>query len=721
MSPPTPRSRRWRIALTVSLVASALTLLATTPGQAQTPVHEILSQVHTATQGVFTATNHLVADHNRDTGKYLIVWAGDVNVADNTVNGLVDRATTIGVNPERLLNVELPDLLPGSDFLAVIDAEPTSPQYGRVVNTVTLSPLVENEPHHMQYVWHQGQHIYAGSLYLDTTYVFDVEALPLVRLSGVNLPTDTPCGSVPDAYWVLNDGTAYGTYMGGPDVPGPCLYTNGETRIGNGFAGTPGSLVRIGPNGETLSEVPADTNTVVDRDPVRCPGVPTTVPSCANPHGIQVREDLNRLVTSDYAEPKNVPIADPIQPIDANIFRDTVRIWDITDRNNPQVVSVTALPDGPRVERNPGHEEPRGIMETTVTNLPQHRGAFASSMCGGVIYYTPDITLPDPIWREVFDDTTAAGSIDPLVGEGGGCDGGGWVQTSGDDRYLYHAVIGRGPGALGAADTGSAKMVYVLDIQDLLAAGTSTTCSIDTLPEVYDGGAEPDCPRLVDALEIPDNTSGGPHWGALDNFEAQGDGTYAETRNETRLAVSNYFVSRSGVDGNHKVCILDRAEDGQLSFDRNFRDEHEGTPCIDFNRTVWPHGATGGAKPHSQLFVVRNDRIVGPSPLPLPDITANGAGSAAATDVAAAAVNAGPDVAASAAVADPIAAAAAPVSVADDIAASAGGFVDGGTFQLTSSDVPAPVRAAPWVLVAAAAVLAGTTGVSAVLTRRRTR
>ena len=29
----------------------------------------------------------------------------------------------------------------------------------------------------------------------------------------MNLPQDTPCGSVPDAYWVLNDGTAYGTIV----------------------------------------------------------------------------------------------------------------------------------------------------------------------------------------------------------------------------------------------------------------------------------------------------------------------------------------------------------------------------------------------------------------------------------------------------------------------------------------------------------------------------
>ncbi len=65
------------------------------------------------------------------------------------------------------------------------------------------------------------------------------------------------------------------------------------------------------------------------------------------------------MVTSDYAEPKNVPIADPIQPIDANIFRDTVRIWDITDRNNPRSSTSRPCPTVPagsatRATRNLG-------------------------------------------------------------------------------------------------------------------------------------------------------------------------------------------------------------------------------------------------------------------------------------------------------------------------------------------------------------------------------
>jgi hypothetical protein len=40
-----------------------------------------------------------------------------------------------------------------------------------------------------------------------------------------------------------------------------------------------------------------------------------------------------------------------------------------------------------------------------------------------------------------------------------------------------------------------------------------------------------------------------------------------------------------------------------LQLDTSFRDEDEGTPCVDFNRTTWPHGTNGSAKPHSELFV----------------------------------------------------------------------------------------------------------------------
>jgi hypothetical protein len=597
--------RRGVIALAaLGLLLTTMPSLASAAGPTDL-VSVLTSTVKTATGKVFTATNHLVdtpgatstgtAGHQRK--EYLVVWAGDQNITD-----------TEGADLQKL-PLQLPrslgspgDALPGQDFFAVIDADRHSATYGKVVNTVTLGPVPENEPHHMQYVWHRGDRIYAGGLFSSFTYVIDTSTLPLLTLSGVTLPTDTVCGSIPDAFWVLKDGTAYGTYMGGPVLPGPCSYSDGQVRIGNGYGGTPGEVVRLDPTGKVLSQVPAAQAT--GEDPAKCVSIPTLgLPSCANPHGIQVREDLNRMVTSDYAEPRDI-ILDPVKPPSPYVGRNTVRIWDIAHRNTPRLVSVGTLPDGPRVERNPAHEEPQAVMETTVTNLPHHRGAFAETMCGGAIYYTPDLTASTPQWREVFDDSTAARRLAPSGTELAGCDGGGWVQTSLDDRYLYHAVIGRRPGTNGPDDVGSPKMVYALDIRRLLAAGSAPSCRIDTTAEVYGGGSEADCPTVVSVLKVDDPTSGGPHWGTLDNFARGGDGYLHETTEVKRISYADYFVARTGLDGDHRVCMVDVGAGGTLTLDTTFRDEQKGTPCVDFDRTVWPHGAVGGAKPHSQLFVV---------------------------------------------------------------------------------------------------------------------
>jgi hypothetical protein len=38
-----------------------------------------------------------------------------------------------------------------------------------------------------------------------------------------------------------------------------------------------------------------------------------------------------------------------------------------------------------------------------VALLRHHRGALTASMCGGTLYYTPDITVADPVFHEVYD------------------------------------------------------------------------------------------------------------------------------------------------------------------------------------------------------------------------------------------------------------------------------------------------------------------------------
>jgi hypothetical protein len=271
------------------------------------------------------------------------------------------------------------------------------------------------------------------------------------------------------------------------------------------------------------------------------------------------------------------------------------------------VISVSRMPDGPRKPRNPLHNEPRGVMELGVTHLPQHKGAFASSSCGGVIYYTPDITAKQPVWREVWDATASTRSNFPQFRGDGGCSGASWVQVSLDDKYLFHAVIGAGPGSTRPQATED-KQVYALDIRKLLKAGMNTTCSIDTLSEAVHGGAEADCPTLTNSFHVQDTSTGGPHWGAMDNFVLGSDGFYRETRDVRRIAFSNSFVARTTVDGNHDLCLLN-VDRGKLSLDENFVDESEGTPCVKFDRTTWPHGAWGDAKPHAMVFAVADEYL----------------------------------------------------------------------------------------------------------------
>jgi hypothetical protein len=317
-----------------------------------------------------------------------------------------------------------------------------------------------------------------------------------------------------------------------------------------------------------------------------------------------VREDLNLMVVSDFAEARNYldPSAEVIDPY---LLRDTVRFFDISKRNAPRLKSVTHLPEGPRADQLPAFSEPRMVMETTVTNQRRHRGAFVSTMAGGAVYYTPDITVPKPQFQEIFDDTTAYRQFDQTGLLTGSNSGGSWLQTSLDDRFLFHTVMGSDPRLPRDVNSG---MLYVLDIQKLLASGKNPKCRIDRVEEVSAGGGEADCPALLGVVPLRDAVSPrlgvGPHWGAIDHFGPAFGGKLREQDTVSRVATSNYFLAQSGIDGDHRVCLIDISRTGRPSLDTTFRDENNHQPCVSFNRARWPHGATGNARPHGVLFAV---------------------------------------------------------------------------------------------------------------------
>jgi hypothetical protein len=100
--------------------------------------------------------------------------------------------------------------------------------------------------------------------------------------------------------------------------------------------------------------------------------------------------------------------------------------------------------------------------------------------------------------------------------------GGAWHQVSKDNRFLFRAVGGRNPGSNNTFDNGFPKMIWVANIEKLIASAAdgSVDCNIDTAREIGLGrGDEADCPTLAGVQLVDDFTTGGPHWGALDNFQ----------------------------------------------------------------------------------------------------------------------------------------------------------------------------------------------------------
>jgi hypothetical protein len=562
--------------------------------------------------------------------EYIVVWSGKQNAADVYGKELGELVTNATVNPEGLQQFLQPQFLPGLDGFQVIDARKLNvngthnADYGKVVNFVQL-PLpwgVETEAHHMQYQWENGQPIIAGGLYNDTAFVLSVKDIPTMKLLNVIPPQAHLGGSIPDAFdEVGSTGTYIGTWMGGPAAnfggsPGEVLTfkpskTKGLVQVSQTAAGVVGGVVNGNAGG-----VPEPCN----------PQEGEPLGTCANPHGIQIRQDLNRMVTADYAEPREI-VLDPTKPVNRYAFRPTVRVWNTSNPVHPKLISVAHMPNGPTNPVNKGHGQ-IGIMEDAKTwpDATRYKGGlaskgfFAESMCGGGIFFAPDVTKlkgnSSSQWHEVFNDAVpevrAKGG--KFQDEPGGCDGGSWVQVAPNNRILFHTVIGRTPVSDNYYDSGELKLVYDINISKLIkdAQTGHVLCDLNkgihshgynlsglqVLEKLEEGKKVADCPTLISTLVVHDPTSGGPHWGALDVNSVDQYGV------PYRMAFSDYFVARTGVDGDHRLYIADINHDGKLSYDNVFRDQNTGAIGVDFNRRSWPGAPNGGFyKPHSMLWV----------------------------------------------------------------------------------------------------------------------
>jgi hypothetical protein len=506
------------------------------------------------------------------------------------------------------------------DFLAIIDADPRSRTYGKIVNTASMESVAGtnllndlgltdalgltdkyglsaagipsealNEAHHMTHdpvVVGRHSYLYAGGLIsanifrCDVTDPLHIPTCPLITTA----KKVTSFSGVDDLLQAPN-GNLLVTYMGAKDLT------------------TPGGLVEIGLDGTVVAEYAAAK-----------PGGPTRyIPSVngvtdtgllAHPHGIDARPDLDLLVTSDYADPLTLATSPTLQG-ETEDCGTTVRFWKLSDlKAGP--AAIAQVPVGKGREGYFRHNAPEGVMSVALTHLHQHRGVFAASMGGGAIWYAPDATAAQPEFRLIYRVGPGASAAVFFV--------------TPDDRFLVQpiqGVLSPGDASFNRDYPGEhSRRVIVLDIQRLLRARSFLKC--DAPPVITDAngiiqritarnnGAE-DCPTVTGNLNLdsPENfaTHSGPHLVAFDH----------ETG---RVAASNYFVQLTPFnlpglheEGDGRVCMARLTQTGQLILDRAFRDELNLTEpgCIAMDRPKsyrWPNrGRSGAAKPHAMAFI----------------------------------------------------------------------------------------------------------------------
>jgi hypothetical protein len=522
---------------------------------------------------------------------YLAVWSSDKDPANGSLN---------------------------TDFLAIIDADPRSRTYGKVVNTASLQSVpganllndlgftdalglpamyglpstgipsdALNEAHHMTHdpiVVGGHRYLYLGGLISANVFRCDVtDPLNIPNCPLVTSAKDVETFSGVDDFIQAPNGNLLVTYMGAKNLT------------------TPGGVVELGLDGTVVEEYAAAKPGGPTRYMPSINGV-TDTGLLAHPHGIDIREDLKLLVTSDYADPLSLATAATVDGITEDCGT-TVRFWDLSDLEAGPT-AIAQVPVGNGREALFENNAPEGLMSLALTHLHEHKGVFAASMGGGAIWYAPDATAAQPAFRMVY--RVGPGTAPAIF------------FITPDDRFLVQPIQGTWSPGDAVYDRDylgeHSRRVIVLDIQKLLRAGTDVQCAappvvtdangiIQLIPARNNGAG--DCPSLTGTLNLDSqanfDTHGGPHFLAFDH----------ETR---RVAAANYFVQLTPFNlpgthqaGDDRVCMARLTQTGQLVLDTAFKDELSGAPCVAMDRPtsyLWPHhGATGAAKPHAMAFI----------------------------------------------------------------------------------------------------------------------
>ncbi len=190
------------------------------------------------------------------------------------------------------------------DFLAVINFDQDSDDYGKVIRTVPIPPPgnVGNEPHHCHLSADKRILACGGLLSLlrgqKGIFFFDVsDARNPKFLKSVSAPQS----SITDDFYPLDGGGFL------------------VTQMGSASGGAPGRLAEFDKNLQLVKEWP-------DNPPQ----------DGFNPHGISARPELNLMVTSDFINPVSTLNIVPGDPV----LRGAIRVWDLPRREIVRTIQI---------------------------------------------------------------------------------------------------------------------------------------------------------------------------------------------------------------------------------------------------------------------------------------------------------------------------------------------------------------------------------------------
>lgn len=276
-----------------------------------------------------------------------------------------------------------------ADFLALIDADPTSDSYGKVLRTYPVRSR-GNEPHHLgPRPERDDRRLFGSALLTNRVFVFDFSKPLAARLLHVDeastrrrkLWAPQEAVSLPNGHVVIACSDPAG-YRGDPRE----------------VVGAPGGLLELDADGQLVREVSA-------ADP-RMPGLVIA------PYGITRTDD--RLVTTNNAHGWAASTRGERMP------GISVQIWRAGDE--VALLKTVLLEAGPRGEENLAPRAPRAVRRGSMV--------YVNTDLGGALYASDSVGTAYPGFRLVFD-----------FGEGSGPGG---AAITPDDRFYVTALSGLG-------------------------------------------------------------------------------------------------------------------------------------------------------------------------------------------------------------------------------------------------------------------------------------